>query len=67
MQEKNDKKSSTTKVFPENEKTLIHEPSCNSEKTIGKCKLENRLSPETEFDSHKNYAKQTQYLANLAT
>ena len=40
-------------------KLLIHGPSSNPEKTIGKCNFENEISPEPDFISPKKYAKQT--------
>ena len=44
-------KISIIKVLLQNEKRLIHGPSPNPGKTIGKCNSENEISPEPEFTS----------------
>ena len=59
LTEENENKNSVIKVLIKNEKSLIHEPSSNPEKTNGKCNFENEISPEPEFTSPYKYAKQT--------
>ena len=59
LMEENENESWIIKVLLENEKSLIHGPSSNPKKSIGKWKPENEISPEPEYISPKKYAKQT--------
>ena len=59
LREEKENKNSIIKVLLENEKSLIHGPSSNLEKTVGKSNFENEISPEPEFISPKKFAKQT--------